>query len=297
MLDRAITLYVRNFVPFFCIVLVLAIPMMPLQYFIDATHASPLALIHLGGAFPSFAVLGFLLAAIGLIVAVAVWPFAINAVAYGVAEAYVGRPVNFTICYRASLLRWKATLAAVALQARTVTWYWSVGMAPLAAIGLAFWALSAIHVPPGTSGAIAELLYFALILVLVAIAIVLFFWTGPFFVGLNFGINAVVIENSPPAEAVRSGLQRATKDGEFWRTFLFSLAYAVAGITFSLAAGSALGSLHLPMFADFALQLIDAVVAPFWTVLLVVYYFDVRIRREGLDLEKQLAALIAATPA
>jgi hypothetical protein len=301
MLDRAITVYARNFVPFFCIVAVVTIPMLPLQHFLDTQYRTlPIEAFKHAGAIQSFttvAVANFLIATVGLVVAVTVWPFAINAVSYGVAEAYLGEPVTFAICYRASLRRWKATLTAVALQARIVLWYWSIGIAPMVVFGVAFWALSATRMAAGVSGAIGGLLFLALILVTAYFAIVLFFWIGPFIVGLNFGMNAVVIENSPPAEAVRTGLRRATKDGEFWRTFLFALAYIAAEIAFGLVASSALGLLHSPVFADFALQLINAAAAPFWAVLLAVYYFDVRIRREGLDLETQLAALTATTPA
>jgi hypothetical protein len=37
-----------------------------------------------------------------------------------------------------------------------------------------------------------------------------------------------------------------------------------------------------------------AIIAPFGTVLLAIYYFDVRIRREGLDLEASFERLTGA---
>jgi hypothetical protein len=54
---------------------------------------------------------------------------------------------------------------------------------------------------------------------------------------------------------------------------------------------------HLPSVEAIVESLGRAIVAPFGVVLLAIYYFDVRIRREAFDLEASLERLTAAQPA
>ena len=114
--DRAITLYVRNFMPFFAIVLVLIVPLAIVQYFVDSSQSVQIAemvriLQHPDAKIQTPAAssgprvnsspssswrLAFYL----------LWPFALDAVAVGVARLYRNRPVDFSACYRAVLARW-----------------------------------------------------------------------------------------------------------------------------------------------------------------------------------------------
>jgi hypothetical protein len=54
---------------------------------------------------------------------------------------------------------------------------------------------------------------------------------------------------------------------------------------------------HLPGLQAAIEGLARAVITPFAVVLLAVYYFDVRIRREGFDLEASLERLSATNVA
>jgi hypothetical protein len=55
-------------------------------------------------------------------------------------------------------------------------------------------------------------------------------------------------------------------------------------------------TLHLLALEVFVSSLFRAAVTPFSVVLLAIYYFDVRIRREGFEIETELDRL-AAEPA
>ena len=116
--DRAVTLYIRNFVPFAAIVMVLILPSAVLQYLIDrASQPEFAALIRIvqhpeaartqpmPSAFnsPLFVVVFAAL----LLLTYVIWPFALNAVAVGVARLYRNRPVEFAACYKVVLRRWR----------------------------------------------------------------------------------------------------------------------------------------------------------------------------------------------
>jgi len=128
--DRAITLYIRNFIPIAGIVSVVIVPLAVLQYFLDLasmpqwdqivqilTHPSKAqsAPPVLPAIFtePSVAALFCVL----LLLVWAVWPFALNACTVGVARLYRGRPVDFAACYRASLRPWPAVLGLLVVEA------------------------------------------------------------------------------------------------------------------------------------------------------------------------------------
>src|SRR5579862_8442027 len=124
--DRAITLYVRNFMPFLAIVLVLIVPLAVVQYFLDKNQSAQIDQLikifaHPGTTPPPtpnlFSSPGELVAVIAIaFIFYLLWPFALDAVAVGVARLYRGRPVEFRACYAAVLPRWPAILGAMFLQ-------------------------------------------------------------------------------------------------------------------------------------------------------------------------------------
>ena len=134
--DRAISLYVRNFLPFAGIVSVIIVPLAFVQYFLDLgsvpqwdqmvqtmTHPNktpPPPVL------PSFLTSPGMLAMFVLLVLVVwlMWPFALNACVVGVARIYRGRPVTFADCYRASLSRWPSVIGLLVIEAGVViAWY------------------------------------------------------------------------------------------------------------------------------------------------------------------------------
>lgn len=289
--DRAITLYVRNFRPFFAIVLVLIVPLAVVQYMLDSSQSTQIDAIvrvleHPGAKLPATPAFFGSPSEIVTLVLIAVvfytlWPFALDAVAVGVARLYRSRPVAFGACYQAVLRRWPAILGTLALQAAIfVVWY----VAFLAIVFLSILVAAVFArawLPLGIAGfAIGFAIDLAALLVL-----------APLFVALTFAMNAVVIENRGPVAAIASGFARVFTRQEFWRAMLFSVAAGAIlfGSSMVIAALVWIALLMHAIAVEVILgSLLRAAFAPFSIVLIAVYYFDVRIRREGFDLEAEL---------
>src|SRR5581483_6730599 len=123
--DRAITLYVRNFAPFFAIVLTLVVPYAVAQFALQSNQQGQLDAMMQAIAHPdrpppmqSLVASPHQIVAMVTVVAIfaALWPFAMGTVAVGVARVYRGLPVAFGDCYRAVLPRWPSILAALGIE-------------------------------------------------------------------------------------------------------------------------------------------------------------------------------------
>ena len=113
-------------------------------------------------------------------------------------------------------------------------------------------------------------------------------------------MNAVVIEQRGAVDAVASGFRRVFNRQEFWRAVLFALAAmaVVAGSTAVISGVMIVALLVHAVAVEVVLgSLLRAAFAPFSIVLVAVYYFDVRIRREGFDLEAELERISPAPAA
>jgi hypothetical protein len=117
-------------------------------------------------------------------------------------------------------------------------------------------------------------------------------------VALTFAMFAVIIEERPVFTAIGEGFARIFSRAEFGRALLFTLAWIAISM---VAIGAVYLFLflalyfHQPWIVSLENVVVTTVIYAFSTVLLAVYYYDVRIRREGLDLETQLERL-ASTP-
>jgi hypothetical protein len=297
--DRAITLYLRNVLPFAAIVAVIVVPLAILQYLSDRS-AMPQwdylvkAMQHPGsasvGAVPastllsspqSIAVLLAILAITWLL-----WPFALNACAVGVAQIYRGLPVDFSVCYKAAFRRWPSVLGLLAIEAAIfIGWYIAFVLA-LVATTLLTVAMARALPLAGIVGGLLVVAVFVLGLLVLA----------PLFIALSFAMNAIVIEERPVFEAIGLGFSRIFNKKEVWRSLAFALSAGAIFVGASTVAGvlSIVGVIfHWVALEVFVTSLFRAAIAPFSIVLLAVYYFDVRIRREGLDLESDLERLTA----
>jgi hypothetical protein len=301
--DRAITLYIRNFIPFAGIVAVVVLPLAVLQYLIDLSSmpqfdqamkvlTHPNAPVTEKPVMPAFLTDPRVAAlfVITMLFAYAVYPFALNAVAVGVARLYRGRPVLFAPCYQASLRRWPQVIGVILLEfAVLVGWYVGFVIVTVLLVMLTFFVGQAQLALGVVVGIISGLLILASLLIL-----------APIFIALTFAMNAVVIEQRPAIESIGLGFRRVFNREEFWRSILFAIASAAilggAGMVAGIFSYAAL------IFHQIALEVIvsslfRAAIAPFSIVLLAVYYFDVRIRREGFDLEAGLERLAEGAPA
>ncbi|MBV8198800.1 MAG: hypothetical protein JO263_11730 [Candidatus Eremiobacteraeota bacterium] len=117
---------------------------------------------------------------------------------------------------------------------------------------------------------------------------------------MNFAMYSSVIEGTGVAGSLALGFSRVFNRGEFWRAVLVTIATTAmlfaASLLFS-AFAMFLEMVHLPALEAIVQSLPQALITPFTVVVLAVYYFDVRIRREAFDLEAGLERLTAAQPA
>ncbi len=300
--DRAITLYIRNFVPFAAIVAVLIVPSAILQYLLDRASQPEFdvfwRMIQHPGRVPTepmpsmFLSPAFDVALVALLILTyAVWPFALNAVAIGVARLYRSVPIEFRACYEAALRRWRQTIAMIVVDFLIFTAWYAAVLILIGALVFIVIAVGAVA-PQGAflfgfgAGLLGVLLLFPSL--------------APLVVALTFSMYAIVIEERAVIDSLVLGFQRVFNRHEFWRAVLFAIAtgaVVIAGSTLFSFIGIAAAFAHLPSVQAIVESLGRAVLAPFGAVLMAVYYFDVRIRREAFDLEATLERLTAAQPA
>lgn len=299
--DRAVTLYIKNFVAFVAIAMVMIVPLAISQYAIDlGSQPQYDAMIwifeHPGASAPRVPTIfdsrESVIALIAtFLISAFLAPFVMNAVAVGVARVYRGRPVEFRACYEAVLRRWKQILGVVGMEL-LILLGWYIGVVVVLVLGaLAIVAIARAIVPLGiVLGVIGIIAGVALMLLTLA----------PIGLSLQFAMYAAVIEERGVAEAVHSGFARIFNRVEFWRAVLFAIAAGVimfgASTMFSLLA-ILLGVMHLTLLEDVVQTIPSALITPFGIVLLAIYYFDVRIRNEAYDLEVGLERLTAPQPA
>jgi hypothetical protein len=295
--DRAATLYSRAFPSFVAIATTAIVPVAVVQYFITIKEEPQLEATirwlqqppavqaqHLPSIFTSPEIVLF--SAISLVLGYALTALAVGAVGAGVARWYRGEPVAYAPCYRMVLDRWAAVLSVVALALAVAVSVNAVALAavllPLAALGAAAPALIVGAVPLG------------LLALLLAICVVL---TMLLVIG-SCAIYAAVLERCSPSAAMRLTLRRICNRREIGRAFLCASAVSIVGLVATgVADVIAFALLQRQPALYLALDtLARALVVPLVAIVFAVYYFDVRIRQEGFDLETRIDSLRVGEP-
>ena len=299
--DRAVTLCIRNFVPFAAIVAVLIVPNALLQYVYNLSsqpafdamikqiqHPGQARAEHVPTIFNSPGLLG-IFAAI-LLVAYVTVPFVQNAVAVGVARLYRGRPVEFRACYETALRRWPQILGLLGIELLVVAGCCVVGF--LAGVVIVL-ATSAIGGGSALAVALGLVIFFVALIVILSLL-------APLLVALALAMYAAVIEERAAIASLLLGFSRVFKRNEFWRAFLFFIAATAitlgASMMFSVL-GMTAALVHQAWLQTVVQSLPNFAIIPFNAVLFAVYYFDVRVRHEAFDVELSLEHLLAAQPA
>lgn len=298
LLDRAVTLFVRDFVPIVTVLAVVIVPIVALQGLIapksgqvftdlgrvfssagnrGAQEAAAAALSRDGGS----NALTFLLVAFSSIGRLLMW----GAVISLIATAYAGTRVTFAQAYRVGFARWL----------------------PQVVVALAFFVLGGVvAIPLVIAYALVVILVSVLaafnqfiaavavgivggLLVLSAFAVVLS-WV---FMAYELAAVAVVTETANPIEAIGAGLRRGFARGTRVRTIVGGLVVFVVSYVGSLpllavaVTLTALTHIDVLYFAVLGVGtvLLEGIVAAF----VVVFAIDVRVRREGFG-------IIAAEP-
>jgi hypothetical protein len=291
--DRAVTMYVRHFAVFTLIVLTLLVPIGILDYFVTDRSTSQLSQllaqishpsVHSGPIYSPSQISALLgVALLALLLA----PFTNNAVAVGVAAIYAGRTPTYVGGYERVLRRWAPLLGTTLLCALIL-----IGTYFAVVIGMVIVVFTA------TMLAVAArflAVIFAILGLVLVIAIILLFVM--LVMCCAFALYASTIEDASPADAIGEAFRRLLNRREIGKATLISLAYLAIQIG-ALAIGAAIAALlvsflHSPVIELAVETVINAAVTAFVTILLATYYYDVRTRSEGLDLEVDLERLTA----
>lgn len=293
--DRAVTLYIRNFVSFAGIVAVLIVPLAILQYVLDTLegpqfdamiqileHPERARSEHLPTLLDTPGALT--ITVVSVLAAYFIWPFALNAVAVGVARLYRGKPVEFRACYEAVLHRWLGIVAMLGVELLVLLgWYLATVVVVVVVVLIAAPFIVAVPALAAIPVIVGIFVFLAMLLLL-----------APLAVALAFCMYGIVIEERGVGNAIALGFARVFNRNEFWRAVLFAVSAGavVMGASLMISAISLVFIFaHLIVLEVLLDSLSRAAIAPFGVVLLAVYYFDVRIRREGYDLEVGLDRL------
>jgi len=262
LLDETFRMYRRHFVLFAGISAILSIPSAALFALLLGSFSSVLQ--QSNGTLTDLSFLAPLLAAFaaGFVVSLVILPFTMGAVMYAACESALGRPVTAGGVFFGVLRRYF----------------------PL----LGYWTLFLIS------------LYLAL--ALCVLPVILWIWI---FVSWIAVTPAMFVENIGLGAAM--GRSWRLVEGRWWRTFLILFLMVILWWVVQIALGAflQLGQLLLQLFVSPFLaaaiaaasgQIVGAVVNPILQIAIVLIYFDLRVRKEGMDLF-QMAYRLSAPPA
>jgi hypothetical protein len=288
--DRATTMYVRNFSVFTLIVLTLLAPLAVLRYILIGKFATESlaqimdAIQHPTAPHPALAAAGS--AAAGLFVVFLLTtllaPYVYNALAAGVAMIYRGETPTYAPAFRRVLSRGWSLLGTTVLCFLVIFAIY---------IGIAFFlifvvALAAAIVGSAGAAVLVVLLIGALLMVVGLVLAVL---------ACVFATYATTLEGVPAGQAIAQAFGRIFNRREFGKAVLVTLAWIALELIALVVSGGISLFLEsvvrsLPLDLTFS-TIAGAVLNAYVTTLLAVYYFDVRTRFEGLDLEVDIARL------
>ena len=287
--DRAVTLYVRNVVPFIILTAFVAVPMALSQFFLSSYNSESwqqiLAQAQAGkNAAPPVSPPN-LLAFVPLLLAVCLQPFMYVAVAALVGRLYRGEPADWRACCGVALRHAGGIVMAVLC---------AIGIfaaAAIAAVMIVFFAALM------TGLLVRAFLPLGLIAALITLAV--FLAAGLCFLlvslSISLAINAIGIEEAPFGRALGEGFARVFSGPEFRKASLVALSLAAVQLGASMLSAAVQGFsellFHVPALDAAFTGLLVLVTGGFYGAILAVYYFDVRVRREGLDLQAALETM------
>jgi hypothetical protein len=308
MFDAAFRLYRKHFVTFIGIAALLQVPMTILQLLLQFQFGSqalqnwmrfatrPPRVLPGQNIFDIFP-LGDMATFIGISLALGAVQFLLvrnlitGALANAVARSYRGEPVSILGAYNLGLRRF---LALVGASLATFV----IGMLFVALIfgctfGSTFALLSNLGTRSAASGLLTGLLVVVLILGVFALLLVAILYL---YARLLLTTQAIVLEDQGPLGGIGRSWQLV--GGAFWRTLaiavlMYILAYLIAGIPSTITSlaltflsGNALDSLmRNQVIVAVVAQIGQILVLPLELVIFTLLYYDLRIRKEGYDLE------------
>lgn len=290
--DRAVTIYVRYFVVFTLMMLTLLAPVGVVRIFLMPNPDDYAKLIaSMGKATgtlpPNFWSWYGGLFAVGMVVLI-LTPFVTNAVALGVANLYTGHTPSYGGSFQAVLGRWAPLMGTALLNLLMLfgTYLLAVFLITIiVVIGVAFVQAA---LPLAVVAFIIGGLLFVAYLLFLAVMVVAY----------SFSLYGSTIERQSVTAAIGAGYGRIFNKHELKKATLVALAFMGLNVGVTVLSGSVSFFMYL-VVKNTALTvvvetLVSAMFYSFTTILLAVYYYDVRTRAEGLDLEVDLARLTTA---
>jgi hypothetical protein len=300
--DRAVSIYFRHIVVFSAILLAIVAPIALFQFLqLTLTHnlldaylnifdsalkhpSTPPDLTKLDEAVkaqsPYAEMASLALSGLTWLFSFFALPLANAAVVSGVSRAYLGLPVRFKLCYQDAVRRWGHALLLtllwlIVLVVFLLFMFFGMVLAAvfIAALGAALQTFGFI-----VGGIIGLLLGLAVVSLVVMS-----------YMAFASSFIACVLENVDPIRAFTLGITRIFGGGMFRRSFVVAVFMAFVFIGVSIVAGF-LDLLTLYFTKSWFLyiaiaQVLNVLYVAFAFVLVSIYYYDIRIRREGFDLQ------------
>lgn len=304
LIDSSIRLYRSHFLTFVGVVALVQVPITIAQVLIQLTlgddylrtiqDLSRAAAVGSGAELLSSLPLQTLLLYFGLLIVIAliqtflVQTLCTGALAVAIARSYLGEPISITAAFQ-GVLRGMGSLTAVVL---LLTLGSLLGMLVVAGlpVGLLVLTQGGPRENSGVLGAVLAVLLLLLLLLLYGVVAALVV------VRLLFTTQAIVLEGHSAGAALRRSWELSR--GSFWRILGTSLAMtALVYFATSLPVGLVMSALSLIFARDLdaqtwltALNVLLAqlgviVALPLQLTLYTLLYYDLRVRKEGYDLE------------
>ncbi len=305
-LDRAVNLSVKYVTTFALIYAAFAVPMAILQYLGSGDQTRSLtALSELlraqaaGGKAASPASLSSLLSnypvltpALGLLWAAFffIYPLPKAALIVATSSAYLRGAADFGQAYRTALRRWLPLIALNVLYVLCASVLYVVFVFAGVVIVLALSAVTATMHALGVALSVAVLIALVVFAFLFALVAVLAYEVSTF---------TCVLEDASFLGAFGRGVERVFRGAGLRRSLVVGLAYiaVVIAITVVAAMGAVVlfSLLHSPVVDAIFSTLLSLATAAFVTAFVGIFYFDLRVRGEGFDLQLAAGTMEPAT--
>lgn len=306
--DRSVNLYFKNFLLLTSLLAIVILPLLLLQYLgtkdwvgayfaliVNAmqhpSSSPPLGLETLTDAIARdqvWSLLAQLVAVVGI-------PLSQTAVVVAVSRAYLGLKTTFAECYRMAFKRigW-----VVLVWLMWLTAFFVIFFAAFVVMAFVIAALAGAAAMLHGDVRIAVIVLAAVLSIVFAIAAIGL--AIALYIAFSFSVVSAIVEGADPIRAISSAFSRTFGGGQFWRSMTVSL--AIFAVTFG-------GSMFIALFGAAAAYFLKSAevyilasalgnvfLGAFAYVVVAVYYYDVRVRREGLDLQLLSTRLGQAAP-
>ena len=228
---------------------------------------------------------------VALLIVTILGPLSQGALALAISEHYLGRTIGVFDAYRRVLTYWWSLFVVGFVFGLLV----SVGPVAGGVLG------AAIGIPVGLYAA-PEAGTIAAVLGMLAGGLAGLPVSALFFTWFVFYEQTMVLENRRGLDSLQRSRELVT--GRGWHVFgtllLTGLAISVATVILSLPAQIAVGIvsvvrpdlfLHFSLFSECLQEIISVLLGPVFMIVQTLVYYDLRIRREGFDLQMMAAAV------